>query len=426
MADFFPPEKSRNTRVVIVNAYGRSNRGDCVLLDECIAEVQTILPNSSITAVVYEGFAASEAIHPHIIWTERIGNTCRSGPIKYLLSLTYIFLAWCAIKSRISALDKLLPQRQRDSVAAIRAADMVISAPGGYLHDTNFAYYIALFHIHLGSLANATVVLAPQSVGPIDSGFGRLLARRVLRKTFMICARESFSYEFLTGTLSLPSNQVYPAGDSAFWNDCVNRDAAAIECLWKEGNFPDTKNRKVLGITVVDWNFPKSINAELDRSNYIRTIAQIIDHFVEAHDMIPIIFNQVSDDIGIALEVASEARSHVHVDSVDREPCILRALISKATVFVGTRFHSCIFAMMAGRPTFAIAYLPKTSNILIDLGLQHRETPIDALSAATIIASVEKDLSDLNAAESEIAEAVARYRSTRARLSDLIDPNKWT
>lgn len=38
-------------KVAIVNAYGRSNRGDSVLLDECIAEVRAVWPEAEITLV---------------------------------------------------------------------------------------------------------------------------------------------------------------------------------------------------------------------------------------------------------------------------------------------------------------------------------------------------------------------------------------
>ncbi len=39
---------------LIVNAFGRSNRGDSVLLDQCIDQIRIADPSAKITGVVFE------------------------------------------------------------------------------------------------------------------------------------------------------------------------------------------------------------------------------------------------------------------------------------------------------------------------------------------------------------------------------------
>jgi len=51
-------------KVVIINAYGRSNRGDAVLLDECISDVLSVWPEADIGCVVFEGIESAIETHP--------------------------------------------------------------------------------------------------------------------------------------------------------------------------------------------------------------------------------------------------------------------------------------------------------------------------------------------------------------------------
>jgi colanic acid/amylovoran biosynthesis protein len=95
-------------------------------------------------------------------------------------------------------------------------------------------------------------------------------------------------------------------------------------------------------------------------------------------------------------------------------------MIARSKVFLGTRFHSCIFSMMAGRPTFAIAYLPKTEYIMNDLKLTHRHTPIDAIDYDYMIKQLSADYENLAGAEQEIQNAVKVYQQNFTRLQDIL------
>jgi len=402
-------------KFMIVNAFGRSNRGDSVLLDECIHEIRAKFPDAQIAGAVFEGIDAARAVHPHVAWSERIGNASGGGSGR-IKALVYLLAAW--FSAWLPFLGRLLPAKQRQTLDAIRASDVVISAPGGYIHDTNFAYFIALLHIHLGTIMGKTVILAPQSVGPIARPLSRAVARHVLGKVPFLCARESYSYDFLAHDLKLPEKNVYRTGDSAFWNTHVEDNPALIDGVFDRLGV--AKDKPIFGMTVVKWSFPKSKTAAADLDRYTSAVARAADHMAETYDLQPVIFNQVSEDLPASLEVQRKAKCNVVVDQTSREPDILRAMIQRSKVFLGTRFHSCIFAMMAGRPTFAIAYLPKTEYIMNDLKLSHRHTPIDAIDYDYLIGRVSGDCADLPAAEAEIQTAVKVYQRNFTRLQDIL------
>jgi colanic acid/amylovoran biosynthesis protein len=402
-------------KFMIVNAFGRSNRGDSVLLDECIHEIRAKFPDAEIAGAVFEGIEAARAVHPTVAWSERIGNAGGGGAGR-IKALIYLFAAW--FSAYLPFLGNLLPEKQKQTLDAIRKSDVVISAPGGYIHDTNFAYFIALLHIHLGTIMGKTVILAPQSVGPIARPFSRAVARHVLGKVPFLCARESYSWDFLALDLKLPEKNVYRTGDSAFWNTHVEDDPALIEGVFE--SLGVAKDRPILGMTVVNWSFPKSRTSAADLDRYTDAVARAADHMAETYGLQPVIFNQVSEDLPASLDVQRKAKSKVIIDQTSREPDILRAMIQRSKVFLGTRFHSCIFSMMAGRPTFAIAYLPKTEYIMNDLKLSHRHTPIDAIDYDYLIKRISQDYENLSQAEDEIMNAVLVYQQNFTRLQDIL------
>jgi colanic acid/amylovoran biosynthesis protein len=402
-------------KFMIVNAFGRSNRGDSVLLDECIHEIRAKFPEAAIAGAVFEGIDTARAVHPTVAWSERIGNA-PGGTAGRLKAIVYLLAAW--FSAWLPMLGRLLPPKQRETLEAIRASDVVISAPGGYIHDTNFAYFIALLHIHLGTIMGKTVILAPQSVGPIERPVSRAVARHVLGKVPYLCARESYSWDFLALDLKLPEKNVYRTGDSAFWNTHVEDDPALIDGVFASlGVAPGTP---IFGMTVVKWSFPKSKDPQGDLDRYTDAVARAADHMAETYGLQPVIFNQVSEDLPASLAVQRKAKCKVVVDQVSREPDILRAMITRSKVFLGTRFHSCIFAMMAGRPTFAIAYLPKTEFIMNDLRLAHRHTPIDGIDYDYLIGRISEDFEKLPEAEAEIRNAVTVYQKNFTRLQDIL------
>lgn len=405
-------------KFMIVNAFGRSNRGDSVLLDECIHEIRAKFPAAQISGAVFEGIGDANAVHPSVAWSERIGNTGGGGAANRIRSLVYLLAAWLSAYVPFLGLDRLLPPQQRATLKAIRDSDVVISAPGGYIHDTNFAYFIALLHIHLGTILGKTVILAPQSVGPIERPISRVVARHVLGKVPFLCARESYSWDFLAHELKLPEKNVYRTGDSAFWNDRVEDNRALVDGVYASLNVPP--ERPVLGMTVVGWSFPKSKQPQAAYERYTDAVAYVADHMSEAFGVAPVIFNQVSADLPTAYAVQKKALHPVFIDATSREPDVLRALITRSKVFLGTRFHSCIFAMMAGRPTFAIAYLPKTEYIMNDLKLAHRHTPIDAIDFDYMIRQLSSDFENNAGAEAEIQNAVKVYQQSFTRLQDIL------
>lgn len=406
-------------KYLIVNAFGRSNRGDSVLLDECIEQIRTVDPGAKIMGILFEGVASAQAAHPGVEWSDRIGNSSRfSGPLGRLEQLVYLFVAWIACATGLFGFAQILPQSQRQTVMAYQAADFVISAPGGYIHDVNLSYVIALLHIHFGTLVGAKTVLAPQSIGPVKSKLGAAMTRFVLSACALMCVREGYSQQFLIAELGIDPEKVVVTGDSAFWNLHVTKNRSEIEQLLQDIGLE--KGEQFVGATVVDWPFPHRANPAEDRTKYEDGLVYIFDKLHREHKLRTIVFNQVASDLDLAQRIADRCGAHVLVHKTETEPEILRAAIGRARIFVGTRFHSCIFAMMEARPLTAISYLPKTEFIMKDLGLQDLAIDIVSMDRHALSRLVAESLEQENAVSARINEAVNRYRSTKMHFGEAL------
>ncbi|WP_461422936.1 polysaccharide pyruvyl transferase family protein [Ketobacter sp.] len=401
----------------IINAYGRSNRGDSVLLDECIFEIHKYDHSAVISGAVFHGVEDISSIHKDVSWGERIGNRVTRSLIGKVFAVYCLVASIFVFKLKFRFLLKTLPDLQAKTAKGMIESDVIVSAPGGYIHDTNNAYFIALYHIFAGLILKKKVILAPQSFGPVNSRIGRFLTRWVLSKVDVICTREAYSYDFIVNTLHLNPLKVFKCGDSAFWSE--SSDGVLPDDL--NGELREAlNNKKVLGVTFVGWNFPHNPKADELLQSYIKKMANIIDVLVEEYGLFPVAFNQVDNDIKTANLVKKCCKSSMLVDEVCREPEYLRAMISRSTIFLGTRFHSCIFAMMENVPTFAIAYLPKTKFILADLGLKKFAMDIEKMDEIYIVEQLRLLLKDLSYSKLKLSEAINKYKHNYMRFSDVL------
>ncbi len=393
-------------RILIVNAYGHSNRGDSVLLDECIDEVITAFPASEVAVALFEG-TTSRAVS-----LRRIGNPRLSG--NKVRKIETIFLL---ITARLPSIFwNLLPVEQRETMKFMKNADLVISAPGGYITDVNASWIVALVHIERGLSLAKHVVLAPQSIGPLKSSMGRKAIGKVLSRCDVNCVRDSPSEQFLK-TAGVPAAKILKTGDSAFWNVPSPVDATIVDSAFdKLGMEPE---ESFIGATAVDWSFPHKRNAMELKENYIAKFTHIVKEIRSTHGLRTVFFNQVDDDREVLKEIGMRCGEDAVIQNGSPPSPVLRAMMARSSSFIGTRFHSCIFAMMGGVPTTAIAYLPKTTGIMKDLKIS-RLTSIEAVDDKMILNHVEGDLARPELARQELTDKLSNYRSTQKRFSEVL------
>jgi colanic acid/amylovoran biosynthesis protein len=227
-------------------------------------------------------------------------------------------------------------------------------------------------------------ILAPQTIGPINSSALAPLVHYALRRADFICAREGFTHDYLTTKAGVEPSRIVRTTDIAFEHAAV--DTGAGNAILSDLGIRE--GEKFISATVVDWYFPFSGDPAETRIRYRRDIVAALRSIHDRTGLRMLLLNQVSTDLGLAKEVGGQTQPWLIVDEADRSPSEMRAMIQRSEALLGSRFHSCVFALLGGVPTFALAYSYKSTGIMVDLGLDDRVVDItgfDPLVVADMI-----------------------------------------
>lgn len=377
--------------------------GDAMLLESLIDMIRDANPDAEIEGIAFD-VASQEKWLPSYRWHQRIATKRGKGLVAKVDQFWLLALALLLQSSRaFYPLRRLLPRRQREAIEALASADVAISCPGGYLEDSNFAYYLNVVQMLLASRYARLTVMAPQTVGPIVSDKGRRAIGHALRNVDAPFVREASSVAFVASLF--PGGEVRPtlSGDLAFWYE--HRSADVDAQFVALGVTPD---KPIVGMTIVNWNFPNTADPAGLKQSYIETLGRLANESIRRGRQV-VLFNQVSSDLVLVDRLLAIAPG-IMVDRGERDCGALSSMIARCEIFLGSRFHSCIFALMGAVPTLAIAYLPKTTGIMADLGLSHYVVDINALDPARIDAIYEDLFARREAISNELHAAVTAYR----------------
>lgn len=308
------------------------------------------------------------------------------------------------------------------SRGVLRWADAVVLVPGGYLigrrPDLTACWESASAAL-LASRLGKPLLSAPISAGPFKGSLNRRVAQLALRGASPIQLREHHSMQALLD-LGVPAEALRTYTDLAF---ALRDHPERARTEWRE-RIRATKSLRV-GVSVRGFQFPESAHPAKAKAAYVRAMAALVRHIVEAHDgsvwFMPQ-SNQDRRDIYFAEEIAREAAvfGPVHFVDDDLNPWQLKSLYGSCDLFVGVRMDANIFAITSLVPTLAIAYQHKTSGIMEAMGLGEWVIPIDGITVAGLtrkfdaLVACRADISDA------LPESVERMRTlANASLDEL-------
>lgn len=351
-------------RVFLINVFGHTNLGDGALVESCLS----ICANSGVQ--VTDGvalFPEIESQYSPIRWHKRLLSKPPGRPAGGFLHAFRIgiILVLVLLGFPVACLLPLLSARERKALLSAKGS-IVISAPGGYLEDSNPSYLVNLLNIFLFSRVSCLAILAPMSIGPIRSRVGQLLIKRTLPQVDKVFCRESFSLDFVRRLMPrFAASKVEYSGDVAFLYQPSSPEVLLSTpdvCTSRESG------RSQIGITIVDWGFHGHPHPSQARQLYVDNLRFLLDNLLSKLDATVCILTQVASDDAFAKHVCSGFDRVVFLPrqtSVDSQ----LAIINKFDFFIGSRFHSCIFSMLASTPFVCLSYLPKCSLMMSDLGL---------------------------------------------------------
>lgn len=263
---------------------------------------------------------------------------------------------------------------QFDLVWDTRSGDSFADIYGLARHRT-----MSIVH-ELAVQAGARAVLAPQTIGPFHTREGRMLARRNLRRSSLVFARDALSAQ-AAEDLGRPVDAT--ASDLVFG---IDQPAAG------------TPRDVLLNVSGLLW----SSNPHVDAEQYRATVRSVIDGLLDrgrAVTLLPHVLESANHDndvpVSRALEQEYDGRLSLQVPK-DLEDA--RSVIASAQLVIGARMHACLNALSVGTPAVAMAYSRKFVPLLDSIGWRGVVSLMEpGVHAEAILAHTEESELDIRA-----------------------------
>ncbi|BBY17622.1 hypothetical protein MLIT_32140 [Mycolicibacterium litorale] len=200
--------------------------------------------------------------------------------------------------------------------------------------------------------AGIPLVLAPQTIGPFDSRYGRSIARASIRGATRVYARDS---------------------ESARYSAALGRrpDALSSDLVFALPPLPEANSRAgvYMNVSGLLWrsnphvDYLRYRNAVIDACRAISGAGHPVTIFPH------VLRSAVSreDDVTAVEEAAKALRSDDVGFFVPQSLNDVRSRLNEAAAVIGARMHACLNALSVGTPALAWAYSRKFAPLLNDL-----------------------------------------------------------
>lgn len=255
------------------------------------------------------------------------------------------------------------------------------------VNTSNLCFFYQAWHIFMARLSGHPFIIMAQTLGPFDTrGWRRLLARKALKSVTLITAREEPSLQRLHQLD--PSIQVELTSDLALLMKSCEIDrakhliqAVGVNCF----------EREILGVSVSETfacAIFKTLRCKADRVRVFEDVmADFFDWVINKYDLTILFAPHVTlpgnDDREISRRIHQKMKrkNQVSILEDDLDATEIKGCIGLCNLFIGCRMHALIAAISSYVPTLALAYSPKTLD-LIGQSFQLRDFVLDARGLA--------------------------------------------
>jgi polysaccharide pyruvyl transferase WcaK-like protein len=237
------------------------------------------------------------------------------------------------------------------------------------------------------------IIFGPQTIGPFVSRLAVGLARRPLRASPLVLARDSSS---------LAECERLAPGKARLSTDVV----FAIPQPERQLQFD-----VILNVSGLLWSGGTLVDGETYRENILDLVrglrasgrnVTLMPHVLDS--------TNVDNDVPTCSRLAQDFGLELVVPETLADA---RAIVSAAAIVVGSRMHACLNALSVGTPAVPLAYSRKFAPLMSDLGWEHT---IDLKSAASPAAAALRQIELL----SDPCTSAPRITELRKRADELL------
>lgn len=286
--------------------------------------------------------------------------------IAFPLSVLYKCFKWCKPIRKVFEKNKI--------IKAYANTDLVLDEAGisfvdsrGFVMNT-YAFVCAAVPLLVGT----PLVKYSQAMGTFNSFTNRTLAKIILPKIKLICARGQVTYENLKG-IGIEKN-VKLCADGAFTMKDSQRCNEMVDKVCNEDSFYD---KDVVGLSISSVVAKKCTKLGID---YKSVMVELIEYLNEKEYNVVMIANAArinsskprNNDLMIGDEIYNDVKDKDNIRWYHKEMEAeeIRAYIGKCRVLIASRFHSMIGSLEQKVPVLLIGWSHKYQEVLdmFDLG----------------------------------------------------------
>jgi polysaccharide pyruvyl transferase WcaK-like protein len=230
-------------------------------------------------------------------------------------------------------------------------------------------YGLRRFRLHIASklavlLKGIPLILSPQTVGPFDRWYARLLARFVMKRCAKVFARDGISFDYLKSQ-GLKNSGIAEAIDVAF-------------CLpYRVSERPVGEHNVRIGLNVSGLLYSGGYAGENQFGlslDYPRLMRELLAEWCKDEKnevwLIPHVLSDAvpRDDDRTALRELAKVFPQARMAPEFASPSEAKSFIATMDFMTGARMHACIAAFSAGVPVVPFAYSRKFNGLFESLG----------------------------------------------------------
>lgn len=364
--------------IIITNVYACRNRGDSAIIEAMCRYFEDRFKNCTI-------YLSSVFYKENEIYYNQFGYISIPPIWNVPMHSNKIIRLAVAMKNLFLLLLAFLPGcgRMNKALKIYKDADFVIDAGGGSFFSSNKYFFYLGFYQHLFVLWIAKIMkkktyIAPQSMGPFSNKMDVFFFKKLMNKLDCVMVREQVS-KLLMDNMKL---HAYAVPDCVFMNNFIVSPSDV--CLKSMSLIkPDRCN---IGLTVLDWTWAISVD-DRDKAlnDYLVKIVESIMTLTENRSILIHIFSQtdVATEFsdykvaGMLSDLLTKQNVNTVIHDANNSASDLSLLYRQMDLFVGSRMHSCIFAVNQAVPVIALAYQPKTIGVMKLVSEKLPVLPID-------------------------------------------------
>lgn len=301
--------------------------------------------------------------------------------LAFPLAVLYSFMRLVPPLKKLLELNKIIRAYSKTDIV-IDEAGVAFVDSRGFVMNT-YAFICAAVPM----LCGVPVVKYSQALGSFKNGWNRFVAKWILPKMKLICARGKITQENLssigiTENVRLCADGAFSMPDSEYYDNAVN-------ALCAEDSF---YNKRVVAVSLSSVVQRK---CEKNNCDYAAIMTQFINRLNKMNFNVLLIANAAregsdkprNNDLMICNDVFERVSDKSRVRWYPREmsPEEIRSLIGKCESLVASRFHAMIGALEKGVPTLLIGWSHKYKEVLDMFGLGAYAVDHSALSLDELI-----------------------------------------